>query len=102
MASPLALNDSEIAAYRRDGYVLRRALFDNDETERLCAAFAADAQFGNNLNAYPVDDGRQSEFATWYRRGDDVYGAIARSARTVESAARILGDEPYHRRSKVI
>ena len=102
MASPLALNDSEIAAYRRDGYVLRLALFDNGETERLCAAFAADAQFGNNLNAYPVDDGRQSEFATWYHLGEDVFGAIARSARMVESAARILDDEPYHWHSKVI
>jgi hypothetical protein len=38
MASSLALNDTEIAAYRRNGYIFRRVLFDTAETGRLCAA----------------------------------------------------------------
>ena len=102
MASSLALSDAEIADYGRDGYVPRRALFDAGESQRLRAAFAADGQFADHLNVYSGGDGRQSEFATWYRLGDDVFGAIARSERMVKSAARLLDDEPYHWHSKVI
>ncbi len=54
-------------------------------------------------NAMDVIDtkGRKTNLSLWNHPGDDIYGAICRSRRVVDSMEQLLGDEVYHYHSKL-
>ncbi|MBI3504865.1 MAG: phytanoyl-CoA dioxygenase family protein [Proteobacteria bacterium] len=97
----MSLTESEIAAFGRDGYVLRRGLFAPDEVALLSDAIVNDPAIAKNTYVRPDSKGASTELALWNHPSDDVFGAVARSARIVDSMEKLLGGEVYHYHSKL-
>lgn len=97
----MSLTQAEIEAYRRDGYVLRRGLFSPDEIALVDEAIRTDPAIAANTYARMDSKGASTELALWNHPGDDVFGAIARCTRIVDSMEKLLGGEVYHWHSKL-
>ncbi len=93
--------DEQIAQFHRDGYLLVRGLFDPEETRMMLSAARGDDTIGQN--AFNVTDaaGRKSKMTLWNHPSDDIFGAVARCRRMVDTSERLLGDEVYHYHSKL-
>ena len=95
------LTDAQIALFQQDGYLVVRELLDFEETELTLNAARQDEAL--RINAMEVIDtkGRSTNLSLWNHPGDDIYGAICRSRRVVDSMEQLLGDEVYHYHSKL-
>jgi len=94
--------DDLVAAYHADGYVLVRGMLDAEEIGLLSRASREDRVL--DQKSFGKDDGEGGvvRLSLWNHPTDTIYGMIARSASIVGSAAKLLGDEPYHYHSKMI
>ena len=92
----------QLAAFERDGYIIVKGLLDAEETAMLLHTAKADHNMLDH--AMPILDaaGRQSKLTLWNHPGDDIYGAIARSRRIVDTMDQLLGGEVYHYHSKMM
>ncbi len=95
------LSTGQLAQFQRDGYLIVRSLFDAQEMDILRSAAKADAAMKNH--AYSVDDGKGAaiKLVLWNKAGEDIYGAVARCHRIVDTMEQLLGDEVYHYHSKM-
>ncbi len=95
------VDDSDVASFARDGFVIKRSFFTEQEVAALLNSFNVDSAI--RTRAYGVDDGMggATEIALWNEPGEDSFGAIARGERLVRSAERLLGGEVYHYHSKI-
>ncbi len=100
-AVDMSLTEAEIAQFHRDGYVLRRGLFAPDEVAMLSDAIVNDPAIARNTYVRPDSKGASTELALWNHPSDDVFGAVARSRRIVDSMEKLLGGEVYHYHSKL-
>ena len=101
MPSPQALDATEVAAFHRDGYVLRKALFDADETALMNEVIRNDPTIRDATYARKDATGASTELALWFTLGDDVFGAAARSERIVDSIEAVLGGPAAFYHSKL-
>ena len=95
------LSELQIDSFNQDGYLVIRGLLDVEETELTLKAARQDEAM--RINAMEVIDtkGRATNLSLWNHPGDDIYGAICRSRRVVDSMEQLLGDEVYHYHSKL-
>jgi len=95
------LEPSKIASFHNDGYLIAREFLDARETELTLEAARQDESM--RINAMEVIDtqGRSTNLSLWNHPGDDIYGAICRSRRVVDSMEQLLGGEVYHYHSKL-
>ena len=95
------ISDAQIAQFHRDGYLLVKSLFDAEETRMMLSAARGDDTIDEN--AFNVTDaaGRKSRMTLWNHPSDDIFGAVARCRRMVDTSERLLGDEVYHYHSKL-
>ncbi len=100
-APDLSLTADELAVFARDGYVLRRNLFAADEVALLSDAIRNDPAIAKNTYARADSKGAATELALWNHPADDVFGAVARCRRVVDSMEKALGGEVYHWHSKL-
>lgn len=87
--------------FRREGYVFKRGLFDEEETAYMARGLELDETITANIITRLDGEGGKTELALWNHPSDDVFGAVARSARVVESMEALLDDEVYHYHSKL-
>ena len=95
------LSDSQLSAFKEDGYLIVRGLFDVEEAGILREAAKAESAFEEK--AYDLDDGEggQQRLVLWNSAGEDLWGAIARSERIVNTMEQLFDDEVYHYHSKM-
>jgi ectoine hydroxylase len=98
----MVLNESQLAQYHTQGYVLVRGLFDAEETDLLRRAAKEDKQLDDHAYAKGDGEGGEIRLSLWNHPGEGIYGMFGRCARVVESAEAILGGEVYHYHSKMI
>ena len=100
MANPV-LSTDQAAQFHRDGYLIIRALFDQEETDLLRRTAKADAAF--KKHAYDLKDGEGgvAKLVLWNKAGEHLYGTVARCHRIVDAMEQLLGDEVYHYHSKM-
>ena len=96
------ISDDLVAAYAADGYVLVRGMLDAEESGLLSRAAREDRVL--DQRSFGKDDGEGGvvRLSVWNHPTDTIYGMVARCESIVGSAARLLGDEPYHYHSKMI
>jgi ectoine hydroxylase len=96
------LSPHQLELFERDGFLLLEAFLDAEEVALLMSAAREDAALAEN--AYGVEDasGRQTRLASWNHPSEDVFGALSRSRRVVDSMEQLLGGEVYHYHSKLM
>jgi len=94
--------DSAVAEYARNGYVLIRGMLDPVEVGLLSRAAREDRILDQKSFQKGDGEGGVIRLSLWNHPTDTIYGMIARSKSIVESAEKLLGDEPYHYHSKMI
>ncbi|MDZ4848451.1 MAG: phytanoyl-CoA dioxygenase family protein [Pirellulaceae bacterium] len=95
------LSQSQIDEFKRDGYLVIRALLDAEETELTLTAARNDEALRRNAMDVIDTQGRTTNLSLWNHPGDDIYGAICRSRRIVDAMEQLLDDEVYHYHSKL-
>ena len=98
---PSIFTPEQQIAYERDGYVLVRSLFDQEEIALLRGAIETDPKLQASLYDRRDAAGKATRMATWNHPGDSVYGLAARSHRVVDTMEAMLGGEVYHYHSKL-
>lgn len=96
------INDAQVEAYHRDGYVLIRGMLDADEIGLLSRAAREDRVLDQKSYGKGDGEGGIVRLSLWNHPTDTIYGMIARCETIVGSAAKLLDDEPYHYHSKMI
>lgn len=96
------ISDDLVSAYREDGYVLVRGMLDAEEIGLLSRAAREDRVLDQKSFGKGDGEGGIVRLSLWNHPTDTIYGMIARSQSIVGSAAKLLGDEPYHYHSKMI
>ena len=97
----MPMTPEDRAAFARDGYVLKPALFDAHEVALFGAALANDRSIAANIARVADSGGATTELALWNHPGDDIFGRVARSARVVDGIEALLGGSVYHYHSKL-
>ncbi|MFN4260391.1 MAG: phytanoyl-CoA dioxygenase family protein [Gemmataceae bacterium] len=93
--------DEQVTQYDRDGYLLVRQLLTRDEVELLSRIARADHELAQR--SYDREDlqGGRTKLALDNDLTDDIYSAIVRSQRVVDTMERLLGGEVYHYHHKM-
>lgn len=95
------LSSEQVAQFHRDGYLFVESFLDTEETLLLQTACRADAVLQQHAMDVRDAAGRRTNLTLWNHPGDDIYGAIARCERMVNSVEQLLEDEVYHYHSKL-
>jgi len=100
--TPGIFNGEQLAAYRRDGYVLVPSLFETEEIDLLRRAAKEDRALDEHAFGREDGEGGSVRLSLWNHPGDELYGMFARSRRIVDTVEQVLEDEAYHYHSKMI
>lgn len=96
------LTPTQLAAYRRDGFVLLPGFFPGPEIDLLRRAAKEDRELDQHAFSRGDGEGGQARLSLWNHPGDSLYGMFARSASLVRAAETLLEGEVYHYHSKMI
>jgi hypothetical protein len=96
------LKNNVIQEYERDGFVLVRHMFDNEEVDLLRRAAKEDRALDQHSFGKGDGEGGTVRLSLWNHPGDTIYGMFARCETIVNSAEEILDGEVYHYHSKMI
>ena len=94
------LSAEQIADYHRDGLLIVRNLFSEDELQPLRKAYREDPTINGHVYGMEDIQGKGHPICTWTDLGDDIIGTIPRMARMVEAVEALLGEPCYHWHSK--
>src|SRR5579872_6794754 len=92
----------QLARFRTDGFFLAENLFDAEEIELLRSIARADRQMQLEAASRGDGEGGAIRLVVENELHDDIYGAIVRSRRIVETMEKLLGGEVYHYHHKMI
>ena len=95
------LDEADLAAFDRDGYLIKRALFTPAEIDLCNRVIATDPAIRGSRLRLADAQGGSTELALWNHPGEDVFGMIARCGRVAGGATALLGGEVYHYHSKL-
>jgi len=96
------LNDEQVAAYYRDGFVLVKDMFDAEETDLLARTAKEDRELDRHSCDRDDGEGGSVRLSLWNHPGNGIYGMVARCSRIVDSMEKLLAGEVYHYHSKMI
>ncbi|WP_439559583.1 phytanoyl-CoA dioxygenase family protein [Dyadobacter sp.] len=92
MAS-FSLNSSEVEEYNRDGYIIVKGLFSQEEIGKLYHTALENSVMQKNAMDLNDQSGKKTRLSLWFTPGDDVFGYLIRSERMVNSVWQLLGQE---------
>ncbi|MCH2329929.1 MAG: phytanoyl-CoA dioxygenase family protein [Roseibacillus sp.] len=95
-------NSEQLAGFNRDGYLIVRGLFTEEEIGLLGETARNDHAMDQASSTMDDGKGNDVRLSLWNHPGDGVYGMVARCRRVVDGVEDILGDEVYHYHSKMM
>ena len=96
------LQNHDIEAYHKDGFVFERDLFSPEEIDLLGETARNDHAMDKAASSMDDGEGNDVRLSLWNHPGNGIYGMIARSERIVDRVEQLLEDEAYHYHSKMI
>ena len=96
------IKQERIEEYRRNGYIVEKHLFDQEEIGLLHRAAKEDRQLDQHSFGRGDGEGGTVRLSLWNHPGDTIYGMFARCESIVNSAETLLEGEVYHYHSKMI
>ncbi|WP_370980585.1 phytanoyl-CoA dioxygenase family protein [Agaribacterium sp. ZY112] len=100
--SQIELTAEQMADFERDGYVIARGYFNNEEVAKLQEAAFADPRLHNDAWHKKDAEGTVSKVCIWQETGSDLYSMFSRSRRLVDSCEKIIGEPTYHTSTKIM
>ena len=102
--APGALTPAQRETYRRDGFVVRRALLSEAEVALVRSAIEQDASLNEEDQTILLNDdaGGATRLNLWSNPGNGTLGMLTRSARVVRSVRALLGGPILHYHSKTL
>jgi hypothetical protein len=97
-----SISSELVSAYHRDGYVILRRLFNQEEVELLRRTAHEDRRLDELSFSRADGEGGVVRLTLWNHPGDTIYGMFARCRRIVDTAEKLLDGEVYHYHSKMI
>ncbi|KQS33126.1 phytanoyl-CoA dioxygenase family protein [Dyadobacter sp. Leaf189] len=88
-----SLNSSQVEEYNRDGYIVVKGLFSQEEIDKLYRTAVENSVMQNNAMDLNDQSGKKTRLSLWFTPGDDVFGYLIRSERMVNSVWQLLGQE---------
>lgn len=99
---PRPLTAADVAAYRRDGFVVLRQWWGDAEVEAMRSALDDPAVAAKGMQKGDAA-GNVTKLTLWWHLGDDTFSRVGRAASSVGSARALLSHgEPYHSHSKLL
>jgi len=96
------LTESQILAYKQDGFIQVSNFFSQEEIELLYQV-ATDESVVNHAFDLNDQSGKKTKLTLWFTAGDDSFGLMSRCERMVTSVQNLLGvGEVCHFHSKVM
>ena len=96
------LTEEQRSDYERDGYIVVRNLFSEEEIGLLGKAARNDNEMDKSSSERDDGEGNAVRLALWNHPGDGIYGMFARCRKMVNRVEEILREEVYHYHSKMI
>ncbi|MCE7061715.1 phytanoyl-CoA dioxygenase family protein [Dyadobacter sp. CY343] len=87
------LNSTQVEDYHRDGYVVVKGLFSEEEIAKLYNTALENSVMQKNAMDLNDQSGKKTKLSLWFTPGDDVFGYLIRSERMVNSVWQLLGEE---------
>jgi len=97
----ITLSPEQVSGFQENGYLITHNLFDAEETDILRAAADADSSFKQHVHDLEDGEGGNAQLVLWNEAGENLWGAVARSERIVNTMEQLLNDEVYHYHSKM-
>jgi ectoine hydroxylase-related dioxygenase (phytanoyl-CoA dioxygenase family) len=97
-----SVRDTQVEQFHRDGFFLADRLFDAEEVDLLRRIARADRQLGTEASGRRDGQGGEVKLSVRNDLAEDVYSAIVRCRRVVDTMERLLGGEVYHYHHKMI
>lgn len=101
MINPYHLTDTEIEAFHRNGYIIRKGLFSDQEVNTLNSVVNNDPKIAESVYGLADAQGATTELALWHHLGDDMFAAVARSRRIVDNLETLMCGEMAFYHSKL-
>jgi len=92
----------QLDTYQRDGFVLVKKLFDEDEMQILLGYAKSDDALLAGASGRKDATGQVTKLTLWNQAGGDLYGMFSRSPRIVDRMEQLLGGEVYHYHTKMM
>src|SRR5579871_4421035 len=99
--SAFQITDAQIARFHEDGYLLVDHLLDAEETDLLVQIAKANAEIKQKTWNARDSEGNQASIMLRNDLPDDIFSAIVRSRRVVDTMERLLDGEVYHYHHKM-
>ncbi|MGA3034350.1 MAG: phytanoyl-CoA dioxygenase family protein [Terracidiphilus sp.] len=96
------INQSQVAEYNQNGFVLVRQMLDEEEIGLLGRSAREDRVLDQHSFGRADGEGGTVRLSLWNHPTDTIYGMVARSESIVGSAEKLLSGEVYHYHSKMI
>jgi hypothetical protein len=96
------LSDPQLHRYHEDGYLIVPHFLDAEEIRLLRQIARADHQLASSAAGRRDGHGQVVKLAVQNDVPDDIYGAVVRSRRMVDTMERLLGGDIYHYHHKMI
>ena len=88
------ITDEQVRQFEEDGYLMVRGLLTSEEVELLQKIAHGDGELARIAKDRHDLQGAVTRLALRNDLPDDIYGAIARCRRMVDTMERLLGGEP--------
>lgn len=98
----MPLTQEQLQAYKKDGYLFLKNLFDQEEIGMLKKAALADRELDKRSYGRADGEGGTVRLSIWNHPGNNIYGMFSRNERIVNVAEELLEGEVYHYHSKMI
>jgi hypothetical protein len=99
---PFVLSDAQLDQFRRDGFLITERLFSSGEIGLLARVARADRELSNRAASRRDGSGGVIRLSLRNELGQDIYSAVVRCHRIVDTMERLLGGEVYHYHHKMI
>ena len=96
------ITDEDVSRFEADGYLMLPRLFDEEEMELLLTIARADLRLGEDASDRVDASGASTKLCVRNDLGEDIYSAIVRSRRVVDTMERLLDEEVYHWHHKMM
>jgi ectoine hydroxylase len=96
------LSKDVLKEYERNGFVIARRMFDDEEIGLLRRAAKEDRALDQHSFGRGDGEGGTVRLSLWNHPGDTIYGMFARCETIVNTAEMLLDGEVYHYHSKMI